>query len=159
MQDKINHLVQKIKKNATGKNTISSAESCTGGMIATSLTKIAGASQYFINGFVTYSTEAKIRILNVDKTIIDRYGVISEETAHAMAKNCLKISKTDLSIATTGITGPGGSNESIPVGTVCFALASQKNVWSYKHFFTGSREIIRCKSTIYALELINDWFN
>jgi nicotinamide-nucleotide amidase len=101
---------------------IATAESCTGGMVAAALTDIAGSSEVFERGFVTYSNAAKIEMLGVSPKILDQYGAVSEETAREMAAGALTHSRATLAVSITGIAGPGGS-EFKPEGRVCFGLA------------------------------------
>jgi len=102
---------------------IVTAESCTGGMIATMLTEVAGSSDVFERGLVTYSNEAKEELLGVPKTLIDRHGAVSEEVARAMAVGALAVADAQLSVSVTGVAGPGGGTPEKPVGLVHFAAA------------------------------------
>lgn len=131
------------------------AESCTGGGIAYAVTSIPGSSQYFEQGFVTYSNFSKQKLLNISDNIINKYGAVSEETAIAMAEGALQNSKADISIAVTGIAGPDGGSVTKPVGTVWFALAGKSfsTKTLHKHF-SGNREDIRLKSIQAGLELL-----
>ena len=101
---------------------ISVAESCTGGMLAQHLTKYPGSSNYFDRGFITYTNQSKIDELGVNSSVIDAFGAVSLEVASEMVKGVNKKSKTNISIAITGIAGPGGATIGKPVGTVCFGL-------------------------------------
>ncbi len=107
-----------------GNRTISTAESCTGGLIAKQLTDVAGSSAYMIQGFVTYANEAKHRLLDVPMELIKRHGAVSREVAEAMATHCRRISRTDYAISTTGIAGPTGGTPEKPVGLVYIGLAT-----------------------------------
>lgn len=100
---------------------LTTAESCTGGMIAAACTDLAGSSLWFERGFVSYSNEAKHDMLGVPVELIDKHGAVSEQTAQAMVLGALNRSKAQVAIAVTGIAGPGGGSASKPVGTVCFA--------------------------------------
>jgi nicotinamide-nucleotide amidase len=102
---------------------LATAESCTGGLIAARCTSLAGSSHWFDRGFVTYSNEAKVQMLGVDPALIDRHGAVSEPVAQAMALGALARSAADLTVAVTGIAGPGGAVPGKPVGTVWLALA------------------------------------
>jgi len=129
------------------------AESCTGGMVAQAVTSIAGSSAWFDRGFVTYSNEAKIEMLDVSQQTLSQYGAVSEEAAKEMAEGAIKHSHATISGSITGIAGPtGGSNEK-PVGTVCFAwnLENKCLVSATKHF-QGSRQEIRTQATSALLE-------
>jgi nicotinamide-nucleotide amidase len=100
---------------------VATAESCTGGLLAGAITSIAGSSEWFDRGFVTYSNDAKTELLGVARTLIEAYGAVSEPVAAAMAAGALAQSRADLAVAITGIAGPGGGTPAKPVGTVCFA--------------------------------------
>ena len=106
------------KKLIKKKLTISIAESCTGGLLAHNLTKLANSSKYFQIGFATYSNESKIKILKVNKDVIKKYGAVSKECCKAMVENLSKISKSRINISITGIAGPGGASKNKPVGLV-----------------------------------------
>ena len=103
---------------------IATAESCTGGLVAGALTAIAGSSDVFDRGFVTYSNEAKAEMLGVDPRLIETHGAVSPETAEAMAKGALAHARADIVVAVTGIAGPGGGSAQKPVGLVYFGTAS-----------------------------------
>ncbi|MCP5467712.1 MAG: competence/damage-inducible protein A [Deltaproteobacteria bacterium] len=133
------------------KQTVSCAESCTGGLIANLITDIAGASTYFIEGVVTYSNQAKIDLLGVSPQILEKHGAVSEETALAMAMGIRKIAKTDFAIATTGIAGPDGGTTEKPVGTVYIAFADQQKEWVKKFHFPFGRD--RFKQVVAATAL------
>ena len=125
------------------------AESCTGGMVAQSITSVAGSSAWFDRGFVTYSNVSKIEMLGVRAETLEKFGAVSEETALEMALGCLKRSHAQLSGSITGIAGPDGGTVDKPVGTVCFAWAGEKLLLSTttKRFF-GNREEIRQQAAI-----------
>lgn len=107
---------------------LATAESCTGGLVAAYLTHVAGASDVFERGFVTYSNESKVELLGVDAAIIAEHGAVSRQTALAMAAGALWRSKASLSVAVTGIAGPGGGSAEKPVGLVHFAIAKRVSV-------------------------------
>ena len=111
-----------IKLLTKKKIKISLAESCTGGLLASSITSISGASKVFNLGLVTYSNQAKIKILKVNKNIIKKYGAVSKECCEAMVKNLSKISKSKINISITGIAGPGGGTKDKPVGLVYIGI-------------------------------------
>jgi len=136
------------------------AESCTGGMISSELTAIPGSSNFFDRGFVTYSNEAKIKMLNVRQNSLNLFGAVSEEIAIEMAIGSLKNSLANLSLSVTGIAGPGGS-EHKDEGTVCFGLALQDGTThSYtKYFGSLGRDNVRNMATEYALNLILEELN
>lgn len=131
---------------------LAAAESCTGGWLAQSVTAIAGSSAWFDRGFVTYSNAAKVDMLGVPETTLDRHGAVSEATARAMAQGALAHSRADWAVAITGIAGPSGGSEDKPVGTVCFAWAGRDagSEASTRHF-AGDRAAVREQSVEYAL--------
>jgi len=140
------------------KLTIATAESCTGGLVAGALTEIAGSSSAVLCGFVTYSNEAKQRMLGVpEQTLID-HGAVSSETARAMAQGALKNSPADLSVAITGIAGPGGGSAEKPVGLVQFAAALRggKTIAREERFDDLSRGEIRQRSVLVALGMLEE---
>lgn len=134
--------------------TIATAESCTGGLIAASLTEIAGSSQVFERGFVTYSNEAKTELLAVPTPLIDEHGAVSEPVARAMADGALARSRADIAISVTGIAGPEGGSEEKPVGLV-FIAAARKVVQTRveRHVFPGDRGAVRREAAKAALRL------
>jgi len=135
---------------------IATAESCTGGMIATLLTDIAGSSDVFERGFVTYSNDSKIEMLGVDAALIAKHGAVSPEVAEAMARGAIKRSKADLAVAVTGVAGPGGGTKQKPVGLVYIATASKAHpdVIVIKNNFKGNRDAVRQKSADKALTVL-----
>ena len=139
-----------IEKNLT----IASAESCTGGYIAGRLVSCAGISSVFLEGAVTYSNEAKMRTLKVNKSTLDSVGAVSEETAREMAEGIAKRAGTDIGISTTGIAGPGGGTKEKPVGLVYMGLYYKGKVKAYRFVFNGNREKVRNKAAVTALDLV-----
>lgn len=128
------------------------AESCTGGWVAQSVTAIAGSSAWFDRGFVTYSNAAKVDMLAVPETTLERHGAVSEATARAMAQGALAQSRADWSVAITGIAGPTGGTPEKPVGTVCFAWASRDGGCEAQTcHFDGDRAAVREQSVFHAL--------
>ena len=127
------HLLHKklIKK----KLTISVAESCTGGLLANNLTKLANSSKYFQMGLITYSNQAKIKILKVNKSIIKKYGAVSKECCKSMVQNLSKISKSKINVSITGIAGPGGASKNKPVGLVYIGIKKGKTLLIEENFF------------------------
>ncbi len=123
------------KKLVKKKITISVAESCTGGLLAYNLTKLANSSKYFQMGLTTYSNEAKMRILKVNKKIIKKYGAVSAECCRAMVQNLSNISKSKINISITGIAGPGGGSKIKPIGLVYIGIKKGKNLIIYKNLF------------------------
>ena len=136
------------------KLSVSTAESCTGGMIAASLISYPGISDVFKEGAVTYSNESKMKRLGVRKETLYRYGAVSEETAREMAIGIAREANTDISISTTGIAGPGGGTDEKPVGLVYIGVFIKGKVVVNKFNFTGNRERIRRKTTMNALNIL-----
>ena len=134
--------------------TIAVAESCTGGLIGALITNIAGSSEYFERGVVTYSNAAKSELLGVPVELIARHGAVSSEVAAAMAQGIREAAKTDLGLSATGIAGPGGGSEKKPVGLVYTALASSQGVKTVEHRFLGDREQIRARASQMALDMV-----
>lgn len=136
----------------TRKQMLAVAESCTGGWIAQELTAIAGSSNWFDSGFVTYSNASKTKMLGVDEKTIAEYGAVSLQVVAEMAEGAIANSQATISVATSGIAGPGGGSKEKPVGTVCFAWAVQgKSTCSEKKRFDGDRESVRKQAVNYAL--------
>lgn len=134
--------------------TVTAAESCTGGMVAAAITDVAGSSEVFERGFVTYSNAAKREMLGVKATTLDAHGAVSEEVAAEMAQGALAAAGADVAVAISGIAGPGGSDHK-PEGRVCFALATKSDVTAKTvEFGAIGRANVRSKATDYALTLI-----
>ncbi len=135
--------------------TITSAESCTGGLIAACLTEISGASLVFTRGFITYANDAKIDLLGVPEELIDRLGAVSEEISRAMAEGALARADADLAVSVTGIAGPAGGTETKPVGLVHMAAARKGGETIHQQeIFPGDRQAIRSQSVESALALL-----
>ena len=115
--------------------TISVAESCTGGLLAHNLTKLANSSKYFQMGLTTYSNQTKIKILKVNRNIITKYGAVSNECCRAMVQNLSKISKSKINISITGIAGPGGASKNKPVGLIYIGIKIDKTLLIEENFF------------------------
>ena len=155
MQDKeLIKLVRQIKDNIEPGVTISTAESCTGGMLAACLTAISGSSEYFSTGIVSYSNAAKMKLLSVKQETLEKFGAVSEEVAKEMAMGSKKIAVSDIAISITGIAGPGGGTAQKPVGMVCFGVASFAGIKSFTHHFTGNRAEVRRQACLIALQLV-----
>jgi nicotinamide-nucleotide amidase len=136
---------------------LATAESCTGGLVAAAVTDIAGSSDVFDRGFVTYSNAAKSELLDVPTTLIETYGAVSEPVARAMAEGALRNSKADVAVAVTGIAGPGGGSLEKPVGLVHFACATKSETHHVeKRFCALSRSAIRAAAVEFALQLVLD---
>ena len=149
----MNDLVNKLKRK---KLKISFAESCTGGMLASEITSISGASKVFSLGIVTYSNEAKINILGVNKKIIQKYGAVSPECCEAMVKNLSKISKADVNVSITGIAGPKGGTKTKPVGLVYIGVKKSNKLIITKNIFKQKKRNDIQKATVKrALYLVN----
>ena len=131
--------------------SIAVAESCTGGLLSSSLTSIPGASSYFNCGFITYSNESKIKMLNVDSQTIELFGAVSEKVAYEMAMGAGQHSQSDLAISVTGIAGPSGGTAEKPVGMVCFGFYVEGKVSTTTQFFSGVRSEIVSESIAFAL--------
>jgi len=135
------------------------AESCTGGWIGQAVTAVAGSSDWFERGFVTYSNEAKVEMLGVRAETIARHGAVSEQTAREMAAGALAHSRGTLAVAVTGVAGPGGGSDAKPVGMVCFAWARGAEVRAETRRFGGDRDRVRRQAVICALEGVVQWLD
>lgn len=135
---------------------LATAESCTGGLIAARLTDVAGSSDVVERGFVTYSNEAKAELLGVPMTLIDRHGAVSEPVARAMAEGAIANSHADISVAVTGVAGPGGGTAAKPVGLVHIAVASKTRPTRHRECRFGDvgREKVRALTVAAAFELL-----
>ncbi len=134
---------------------ISFAESCTGGLLASTITSISGASKIFNLGLVTYSNQAKIKFLNVNKNIIKKYGAVSYECCFAMVKNLSKISKANINISITGIAGPKGGTKQKPVGLVYIGIKKGNKTQIIKCLFKSKKRLSIQKATVKkALDLV-----
>ena len=136
------------KKLIDKKLTISVAESCTGGLLASNLTKLANSSKYFQMGLITYSNEAKIKILKVNRNIIKKYGSVSKECCEAMVKNLSKISKSKINVSITGIAGPGGGTKDKPVGLVYIGIKMGRHLLILKNKFKSENRNLIQKLTV-----------
>jgi len=130
---------------------LATAESCTGGMVATAITDISGSSNWFERGFVTYSNQAKIEMIGVPPELIERHGAVSEPVARAMAEGALRNSRAQVSLAITGIAGPGGGTPDKPVGTVAFGWSNRLHTSVETLVFKGDREQVRVQAAAHAL--------
>lgn len=127
------------------------AESCTGGLIAASLTDLPGSSQWFCGGIVAYSNEVKTKILGVSQATIEEQGAVSVQTVEAMARKSREIFHCELALAVSGVAGPKGGSPEKPVGTVCIAWVLGENVESKRYQFKGNRQEVREKSVDFAI--------
>jgi nicotinamide-nucleotide amidase len=136
---------------------IATAESCTGGLIAGAITDVAGSSEWFERGFVTYSNAAKEEMLGVARAMLDAHGAVSEAVARAMAEGALARSPADCAVSVTGVAGPGGGTPAKPVGIVCFAWARRGAATSSRtRHFAGDRAAVRAASVATALQGLLD---
>ncbi|WP_340268217.1 CinA family protein [Sphingobium mellinum] len=148
-----------IIANRRAGRTIAVAESCTGGLVSAALTEIAGSSDVFEAGFITYSNDMKNELLKVSQDVLETFGAVSIATAWAMAQGALTKSHANVAVAITGIAGPGGGSEQKPVGTVVFARAERggspdKVVADMRHFDDSGRGGVRLQAALCALELL-----
>jgi nicotinamide-nucleotide amidase len=134
--------------------TLAVAESCTGGLIGSRITEVAGSSEYFLEGVVTYANSAKVRMLGVDEGLIAKHGAVSQEVAEAMAAGMLSSSGADYAVSVTGIAGPGGGSEEKPVGTVFVGYADIESVRSTRLQLPGDRYLIRWRASQAALDIL-----
>lgn len=154
MPDLVDEILKKMR--AAGLK-LAAAESCTGGLIAAAMTDIAGSSDVFERGFVTYSNEAKMELLGVPEDMLKEYGAVSAPVAEAMAQGALKHSHADLAVSCTGIAGPGGGSDTKPVGLVYIGVALKDHpVKSFEHRFQGDRDTIRLQTVGTALRHVLD---
>ncbi|HEV7619966.1 MAG TPA: CinA family protein [Burkholderiaceae bacterium] len=131
---------------------LATAESCTGGGVAQAVTEIAGSSEWFDCGFVTYSNASKTELLDVPAALMAQHGTVSEEIAAAMAEGALANSNAHIAVSTTGIAGPGGAVHGKPVGTVCFGWATSDGTHTERLVFAGDRHTVREKTVAHALQ-------
>ena len=150
LQEQVHNLLLESGK------TLAVAESCTGGSISAKFTAMAGASAYFLCGVTAYANEAKCNLLGVDATLIERHGAVSEEVARAMAEGVRRVSGADFAAATTGIAGPTGGSEQKPVGTVWFAVASERGTVAMMRNSGTDRGQVIDRATAYAIEFLRD---
>ena len=150
----IDRIIKKLQKKRIN---ISVAESCTGGLLSSQITSISGSSKVFSMGLVTYSNQSKIKILNIPKKIIEKYGSVSEECCLLMVKNLKKISRADISISITGIAGPSGGSAKKPVGLVYVGIIKGTNIKVKKLLFNKNLNRVQiqkltCSKVLQLLE-------
>ena len=139
----------KIVKLLTKKKlTVSFAESCTGGLLASTITSISGSSKVFDMGLVTYSNDTKVKLLKVPKKTINKYGAVSYETCLSMVKNLSKISKANISVSITGVAGPKGGTKEKPVGLVFIGIKKGNNIIVRKNLFNIKKRVLIQKETV-----------
>jgi|UniRef100_UPI0035CC980D nicotinamide-nucleotide amidase len=148
-----------VEANLAAGRRVTLAESCTGGLVAAALTEIPGSSEMFESGFVTYSNDAKLELLNVSADVLETFGAVSVATAWSMAQGALEATGADVAVAITGVAGPGGGTEKKPVGTVVFARAERGAdpghvVADRKDFGDLGRGGVRLQAALCALELL-----
>jgi len=149
----MNSLIKKLNKK---KLKISFAESCTGGLLANTITSISGASKVFNMGFITYSNQAKIKILKISKNIIIKYGAVSPECCKAMVVNLSKISKANINVSITGIAGPNGGTKKKPVGLVYIGIKKGNKIMIIKNLFKSKKRKSIQRSTVKkAIKAVN----
>ena len=149
----MNTLIKKLNKK---KLKISFAESCTGGLLANTITSISGSSKVFNMGFITYSNQAKIRILKISKNIIIKYGAVSPECCKAMVVNLSKISKANINVSITGIAGPNGGTKKKPVGLVYIGIKKGNKIIIIKNLFKSKkRKSIQRSAVKKAIKAVN----
>ena len=149
------HLLKIVRLLTKKRLKIAFAESCTGGLLSSSITSISGSSKVFTIGLVTYSNQSKIRILKIPKSIIKKHGAVSYETCLSMVKNLYKISKTNISVSITGIAGPKGGTKQKPVGLVFIAIKKDNKTLVKKYIFKNKKRIsIQRAAVIKSLNLI-----
>ncbi|MFL2901403.1 MAG: CinA family protein [Candidatus Pelagibacter sp.] len=149
----MNSLIKKLNKK---KLKISFAESCTGGLLANTITSISGASKVFNMGFITYSNQAKIKILKISKNIIIKYGAVSPECCKAMVVNLSKISKANINVSITGIAGPNGGTKKKPVGLVYIGIKKGNKIIIIKNLFKSKKRKSIQRSTVKkAIKAVN----
>ncbi|MEA3239183.1 MAG: CinA family protein [Candidatus Bipolaricaulota bacterium] len=136
------------------KLTIAVAESCTGGLLGSRLTDVAGSSEYFLGGVIAYQNEVKESVLRVPHKVIAAHGAVSSETAEAMASGCRDLFKCDIAVSITGIAGPGGGTAEKPVGLTYIGLATSRGVISRRFRWEGSRMQNKESSVRAAIEMI-----
>lgn len=151
--DTLNDLATRVGQALKARNfLLSTAESCTGGGVAQAVTEIAGSSEWFDCGFVTYSNASKNELLDIPEALIAQHGAVSEEIAAAMVDGAIANSSSDVAVSTTGIAGPGGAVPGKPVGTVCFGWKVRDQIFTERLVFSGDRQAVRAQAVEHALQ-------
>ena len=159
IQSRLTKLIQAIADELLKRGWwLATAESCTGGMIAEALTAVPGSSGWFAGGVVSYTIPWKERLLSVPSSIIEQFGVVSEETARAMVDGVVTGQGVQAGMATTGIAGPTGAEPGKPVGTVCIAVRAGERALVKTCHFSGGRDEVRHAATRQALEMLQEVF-
>ena len=136
--------------------TVSVAESCTGGNLSALLTSVSGSSTYFDRGYITYSNQAKMDMLNVNTEVLERFGAVSEQTAIEMVNGIIQNSHSDVAVSITGVAGPTGGTTEKPVGMVCFGFCVKDKHFVVTQYFSGNRETVVAKSVDFAIQTLVD---
>jgi len=153
VNDAVPDLVERLAAQLRAKGgMMATAESCTGGLIAGACTDLAGSSDWFERGFVSYSNAAKTELLGVDAALIAQHGAVSEAVARAMAQGAVAHSRAQWAVAVTGVAGPGGGSADKPVGTVWFGWAEPGGVQAEVQCFAGDRAAVRAATVQHALQ-------
>lgn len=153
MTNKTIQLAQQLGQTLQQKGwQVTCAESCTGGGIGYAITSISGSSSWFKSGFITYSNQAKQKLIGVLPSTLQRYGAVSAQTVEEMARGAAQVAGAQLALAVSGIAGPDGGSPQKPVGTVWFGFAAGGKLYSEQHLFPGDRQQIRAAAVDYALQ-------
>ncbi len=147
----VEHIAQALTRQ---KKTLCTAESCTGGLVAHTLTNLSGSSAFFTTGFIAYANEAKTRFLGVSPALIKKYGAVSAQVAKAMAQGARKATQSDFAVSLTGIAGPTGGTPEKPVGLVFIATASARTTIVRRFLFKGTRLQVKQQATNAALNML-----
>lgn len=148
-----------VKKLMDNNMTISTAESCTGGLLSAAIVNVSGASNVFNEGYVAYANESKMRLLRVKEEILDKLGAVSAETAEQMAKGCARNAGANIGLSTTGIAGPGGGTDEKPVGLVYVGCYCDGKTVVSKNIFNGDREQVRNQAVEKAISMALECLN
>ena len=159
-QEEIDKILEKAEETAfelkelmlRGKYSASTAESCTGGLVARLFTEVPGSSEYYLGGVVSYTNKVKMEYLGVKAETLDMYTAVSSQTAREMAEGIRNGMKSDFGLSVTGIAGPGGATADNPLGTVYFGLASKQGTEIFHKVFPGSRAAVRAQAALFILE-------
>jgi PncC family amidohydrolase len=136
---------------------LATAESCTGGLVAHRITNVPGSSEYFQGSVVAYNNQVKMDVLKIPAGLLAKYGAVSEETVHAMAKEVRRLLGVDLAVSVSGVAGPGGGTREKPVGTTWIGLAAPSGSWARHFFWDGDREQNKAASAEAALQFVLDY--
>jgi len=137
--------------------TISTAESCTGGLIAKKITDVPGSSAVYMGSVIAYDNSIKSQFLDVSEDTLRKFGAVSEQTAGEMANAIQEKFKTDIGVSTTGIAGPGGGTDTKPVGTICFGFKIRDHEHTVTRIISGNRERVRIFSSVYAINYLREF--